>query len=136
MSAPPIIVQILLALIVVTAAMFDFRYRRVPNWLTLSGVLLGIGLNAFLFETPGLWASLRGLGLAFLIYFPLTAKGRFRKTLENIWLILMSVRTGRAPYENPQLDVRTNQGIRLPHAVVIAFGTFGFLIAAAIWAPQ
>ena len=181
MSAPPIIVQILLALIVVTAAMFDFRYRRVPNWLTLSGVLLGIGLNAFLFETPGLWASLRGLGLAFLIYFPLyllrgmgagdvklmaavgaivgpanwlgilvltslmggvaalvlvTAKGRFRKTLENIWLILMSVRTGRAPYENPQLDVRTNQGIRLPHAVVIAFGTFGFLIAAAIWAPK
>src|SRR5258706_4003267 len=51
--------------------MFDFRYRRVPNWLTLSGVLLGIGLNAFLFETPGLWASFRGLGLAFLIYFPL-----------------------------------------------------------------
>jgi len=30
----------------------------------------------------------------------------------------------------------TDQGIRLPHAVVIAFGTLGFLIAAAIWAPK
>ena len=139
-------------------------------------------LNAFLFETPGLWMALKGVGVAFLIYFPLyllrgmgagdvklmaavgamvgwanwlgilvltslfggvaavvlvVAKGRIRKTAENIWLILMSIRRGHAPYaKNPQLDVRTDQGIRLPHAVVIAFGALGFLIAAAIWAPR
>ncbi len=182
MTSPPMIIQILLALVVVAAAMFDFRYRRVPNWLTVSGILLGIGLNAFLFETPGLWMALKGVGVAFLIYFPLyllrgmgagdvklmaavgamvgwanwlgilvltslfggvaavvlvVAKGRIRKTAENIWLILMSIRRGHAPYaKNPQLDVRTDQGIRLPHAVVIAFGALGFLIAAAIWAPR
>src|SRR6266852_3820776 len=176
------IIQILLAFVVVAAAMFDFRYRRVPNWLTVSGILLGIGLNAFLFESLGLWMALRGVGVAFLIYFPLyllrgmgagdvklmaavgamvgwanwlgilvltsliggvaavvlvVAKGRIRKTAENIWLILMSIRRGHAPYaKNPQLDVRTDQGIRLPHAVVIAFGALGFLIAAAIWAPR
>jgi prepilin peptidase CpaA len=182
LSSPPAIIQIVLALIVVAAAMFDFRYRRVPNWLTLSGVIVGIGLNFFLFETEGLLDSLKGLGLAFLIYFPLyllrgmgagdvklmaavgsivgwknwlgilvitslmggiaaivliTAKGRTRKTFENIWLILMSLRTGQTPYsQTPQLDVRSPEGVRLPHAVVIAFGSLGFLIAAAIWAPK
>src|SRR6266404_9200165 len=139
--------------------MFDFRYRRVPNWLTLTGVVLGIALNAFLFETEGLWMSLKGIGVAFLIYFPLyllrgmgagdvklmaavgalvgwmnwlgilvltsllggiaaiviiTAKGRVRKTLENIWLILMSIKSGHAPYsKSPQLDIHSDQGIRL-----------------------
>jgi len=65
------------------------------------------------------------------------AKGRIRKTFENIWTILVSARHGRAPYEaHPQLDVRSGQGLRLPHAVVIAFATFGFLLAAGIWAPR
>jgi prepilin peptidase CpaA len=33
--------------------------------------VLGFGLNAFLFEWAGVLTSLEGLGLAFLIYFPL-----------------------------------------------------------------
>src|SRR5204863_8728125 len=36
-----------------------------------AGLVLGIALNAFLYETAGLWISLKGLGLAMLIYFPL-----------------------------------------------------------------
>src|SRR5262249_11107049 len=68
---PPVVIQVLLALIVIPAALFDSRQRRVPNWLALTGVLLGIGLNSFLYETPGLWFSLKGLGLAFAVYFPL-----------------------------------------------------------------
>ncbi len=63
---------------VAIAAVYDVRFRRIPNWLTLSGVLLGIGLNSFL-NVPGMhwfdglnWrSSLAGMGLAFLIYFPL-----------------------------------------------------------------
>lgn len=182
MTYPRPIVQVLLILVVIPAALFDSRQRRVPNWLALSGLLLGIGLNTFLYETAGLWTSLKGLGLAFLIYFPLyllrgmgagdvklmaavgaiagpanwlgilvltslfggvaaiilvSAKGRFRKTLVNIRMILMSAGHGQAPYEgNPQLDVRSEEGLRLPHAVVIAFGTLAFLVAAAIWAPR
>ena len=183
MSYPPLVVQILLLLIVVPAAMFDFRQRRVPNWLSLTGVLLGIGLNFFLGQPPtDLSNSLQGLGLAFVIYFPLyliramgagdvklmaavgaivglknwlgilvlTAgfgglaalvlvlnKGRLRSTFRNIWLILISVRHGQAPYENnPELDVRSEQAVRLPHAVSIAFGAMGFLMVTYLWAPR
>ena len=47
LSSPPIIVQVLLALLVVTAALFDSRQRRVPNWLVLLGLVLGIGSIRF-----------------------------------------------------------------------------------------
>jgi prepilin peptidase CpaA len=73
MSFPPIIVQVVLAVLVLVAAVYDFRFRRIPNWLTLSGVLVGIGLNWFLYWDAVKWprSALLGLGLAFLIYFPL-----------------------------------------------------------------
>jgi prepilin peptidase CpaA len=175
---PPVpAIRILLSLIVIPAAALDIKTRRIPNWLSLSGVVLGIALNVFLFETSGLWFSLEGLGLAFAIYFVLyllhgmgagdvklmaavgavagppywllilvltslagavagllliAAKGRFRKTLDNILLILVSFRHGHLPYTaNPQLDVRSPQALRLPHAVMIAVGTL-----VAIWAPR
>jgi prepilin peptidase CpaA len=71
MSLPPLAVCCLLTLLVLTAAVFDLRSNRIPNWLTLSGLLLALALNVFLFELPGLWYSLKGLGLAFGIYFVL-----------------------------------------------------------------
>lgn len=66
----------LLALVLAAAA-YDVRYRRIPNWLTGAGVLAGLGLNAFLRQSwpgglasiwPGLWFSLKGFLLAFGIY--------------------------------------------------------------------
>jgi prepilin peptidase CpaA len=174
---PPPAIRVLLSLIVIPAAALDLKTRRIPNWLSLSGVALGIILNMFLFEIPGLWFSLKGLGLAFAVYFVLyllhgmgagdvklmaavgavagpgywlliliitsivgaaagllivAAKGRFRRTFENILVILISFRHGQLPYkENPELDVRRGEGLRLPHAVMIAVGTL-----AAIWAPR
>jgi prepilin peptidase CpaA len=71
MSFPPIVFQVLLVAVVGIAAIYDVRWRRIPNWLVLAGLLLGIGLNAFLFEWAGLKSSLFGLAIAFLIYFPL-----------------------------------------------------------------
>lgn len=171
------VLKALLALIVVAAAMFDSRRRRVPNWLTLPGLLLGIALNTILFHREGLWSSLEGLSLAFLIYLPLYllrgmgggdvklmaavgaiagpanwlriffltllfgavaaiilmfVKRRVRRTFKNVWLILASLGTGQAPYaKNPELDVGTDQGVRLPHAVTIAGGALAFLVAQA-----
>jgi len=70
LTYPRPIIQALLLLVVIPAALFDSRQHRVPNWLALSGLLLGIGLNAFLdVETANLWTSLKGLGLAFLVFF-------------------------------------------------------------------
>ncbi len=72
MSFPPIVLQLVLAAVVLVAAVFDIRSRRIPNWLTLSGVVAGIVLNSFLGVDKYNWRSaLMGLGLAFLIYFPL-----------------------------------------------------------------
>jgi prepilin peptidase CpaA len=67
----PPVVQVLLFLIVVPAALFDLKERRVPNWITFSGVILAIALNSFLYETAGFWFALKGLGIAMLVYFPL-----------------------------------------------------------------
>lgn len=177
MNTLPIAVKTLLALIVAPAAIIDLRWRRVPNWLTVSGVVLGIALHTILSHTDGLWFSLKGLGLAFLIYLPLyllrgmgagdvklmaavgsivgpanwlqifvltlvfgavaaiilvLAKGRVKRTLRNIGVILVSLGSGHAPYKkDPELDVRSNEGMRLPHAVTIACGTLVFLLGQA-----
>jgi prepilin peptidase CpaA len=71
MSYLPPVLQIVLTLVVIVAAVYDFRFRRIPNWLTLAGVLIGIGLNSFLYEWAGLRTAGLGLGLAFVIYFPM-----------------------------------------------------------------
>jgi prepilin peptidase CpaA len=71
MNLPPPAIRIFLEVLVILAAIWDIRTRRIPNWLTLSGVVLGVALNTFLFEINGLWFSLKGLGLAFVVYFVL-----------------------------------------------------------------
>jgi|SRR5580765_6496227 prepilin peptidase CpaA len=67
----PPVTQVVLVLIVMTAGIYDLRYRRIPNWLVLVGLVVGFGLNTFLFGLSGLGLSLKGMGLALLIYFPL-----------------------------------------------------------------
>jgi prepilin peptidase CpaA len=72
-SLPPLASWILSAL-VLTAAIFDLRLRRIPNWLTGAGLMLG--LTASIFER-GIWRglgfSLAGLCLALAIYLLLFA---------------------------------------------------------------
>jgi prepilin peptidase CpaA len=180
----PPVTQALLLLLVVPAAVFDYRQRRIPNWLVLAGLVCGIAMNTFLlYDNPsaitGLVYALEGFGLAFAVYFPLyllrgmgagdvklmaavgaivgpglwlwilfftavlggitaaivvLSKGRVHRTLQNLWMILVSIRYRQAPYAtNPELDVSTDQGLRLPHGVIIAVGAIGFLTAKAIW---
>src|SRR5580704_17437778 len=71
MSFLPVILQIALLLLVAIAAVYDIRFRRIPNWLVLTGLLAGVVLNTLLLEWSGVRASLLGISLAFLIYFPL-----------------------------------------------------------------
>ena len=74
-SLPPPGVLAVLLMLVLAAAVYDVRYRRIPNWLTVAGVLLGLGLNGFLDQgRPGLFvSSLLGLAMAFGVYFVLYA---------------------------------------------------------------
>ncbi len=71
MSFLPVVLQIVLLLLVAIAAVYDIRFRRIPNWLVLTGLLAGAGLNTFLQQWSGVRTSLLGIILAFLIYFPL-----------------------------------------------------------------
>src|SRR5580698_5729122 len=62
--------EALLLLVVLCAAVYDVRYRRIPNWLSMSGVLAGLALNTFLYQGwPGMLLSLQGLGVGFGVYF-------------------------------------------------------------------
>ena len=53
------------------AGVLDWRYRRIPNWLTVSGLAAGVAVNTILYRWPGLKAALLGtaLGLGLLLPF-------------------------------------------------------------------
>jgi prepilin peptidase CpaA len=53
------------------AAYFDIRWRRIPNWLVLASLVVGLAGNLWLRGGTGLLLSLGGLLFASLIYFPL-----------------------------------------------------------------
>jgi prepilin peptidase CpaA len=54
----------------VVAGWTDWRSRRIPNWLTVSGLLAGVGVNCLVSGWPGLKASLMGAGLGLLVLLP------------------------------------------------------------------
>lgn len=52
------------------AGAMDWRYRRIPNWLTVPGLLAGIALNTSTNGWAGAKSSLLGAGLGLLILLP------------------------------------------------------------------
>jgi prepilin peptidase CpaA len=53
-----------------TAGWLDWRSRRIPNWLTVPGLLVGIAANTMYAGSAGAIAGLEGAGLGLLILFP------------------------------------------------------------------
>jgi len=69
LSLPPRGALLALLALVLCAAVYDARFRRIPNWLTVSGAVVGLALNTFLDPVMrGLLYSLKGLALGFFIY--------------------------------------------------------------------
>ncbi len=54
-----------------SAAMLDWRSRRIPNWLTVPGLLFGVVVHTVLAGWHGTLFALTGAGLALLILLPL-----------------------------------------------------------------
>jgi len=52
------------------AGWLDWRFRRIPNWLTLPALLMGLALSAVFWRWPGLKFSLEGAGLALGVLLP------------------------------------------------------------------
>jgi len=57
-------------IIAIGAGILDWRYRRIPNWLTVSGVGAGVAVNSVLYRWPGLKAALLGALLALGLLLP------------------------------------------------------------------
>ncbi len=66
-------IWILAELLAIAAGVLDWRYRRIPNWLTVSALAAGMALNTILYHWPGLKSALLGalLGLGLLLPFVL-----------------------------------------------------------------
>ena len=73
-TTPPDRVMIALAPLLIGAAVYDVRYRKIPNWLTLGGVLLGFAIN-FAIGPPegGILFALGGFVVGFGIFICLYA---------------------------------------------------------------
>lgn len=63
----------LLALLLITAAVIDFRTFRIPNWLTAGGLLIGLALNTAgsIRALDGLLWALGGAAVGLAILLPL-----------------------------------------------------------------
>lgn len=58
----------------------------------------------------------------------LLAKGRLKKTMFNVSIMLHQLLHLRAPYHaTEELDVRSSNALRLPHGATIAIGTLTYL---------
>ena len=67
LSRLPFIVALLVA---ITAGATDWRSRRIPNWLTVTGAVLGLATNTIVYRLPGLKSALLGLGLGLVLLLP------------------------------------------------------------------
>jgi prepilin peptidase CpaA len=67
----PVPLTIALVCLVLVAAIYDLRFRRIPNWVSLSGIVLGLGCNTLLLGWPGVRGASLGLLCAVAVYVPL-----------------------------------------------------------------
>src|SRR5213080_2734345 len=64
-------VWVLAALLAAVAGWTDWRSRRIPNWLTISGLCVGIAANSLAWGLRGTKDALLGAGLGLALLLPL-----------------------------------------------------------------
>lgn len=62
-------IEVLLLIVALAAAMYDVRYRRIPNWVSVGGIAAGVLANSLKHGVPGLLFALGGFALGFGLYF-------------------------------------------------------------------
>jgi prepilin peptidase CpaA len=61
---------VLTGILALVAGATDWRWRRIPNWLTVPAAVAGLAVNSAAFGWPGLKFSAAGLGLGLVLLFP------------------------------------------------------------------
>lgn len=67
----PMIQELLALALAVAAAWLDWRSRRIPNWLTVSGFAAGLLVNGLVLHWRGLATGLEGSAMALVLLLPL-----------------------------------------------------------------
>lgn len=62
-------------LVLAVATFTDLRSRRIPNWLVLPFLVVGIGVSAWLHGGTGVWHSLAGIALGGFLFGVLALMG-------------------------------------------------------------
>ena len=146
----PETLQIALAAVVFAAAVSDLRTGRIPNWITVPGAALGLGIFMVLYLAGGMGAGdvklfgavgalvgpqalvwvfiFTGLlgGVAALAL--AMARGRLRQTLAQTGHLMLSF--GRLRWEEARQasSLHAPGALRLPYGAVIAGGALLFLV--------
>ena len=61
---------VLIFCLLATALFYDLRWRRVPNWLVLLSIFLGLILSVVSQSVPGVWFSFCGALVALVFFMP------------------------------------------------------------------
>ena len=102
--------EILLGVLVSVEAVYDIRFRRIPNWPVLVGIVAGFGWNSLSAGIPGLGRAAAGLALGFILYLPLylirglragdvkllAAVGATAGPVNCLWIFLLTAIVGGA----------------------------------------
>jgi len=67
------LIWILTLALTIPAALLDWRSRRIPNWLTVPGLLSGVVVHALIAGWHGTLFALEGASLALILLLPLVA---------------------------------------------------------------
>jgi len=65
---------LLLLLLMFLAVIIDIRYHRIPNWVTLSTLFIGLSTQLIINGSNGLIFALGGVALGFTCFFPFYLK--------------------------------------------------------------
>ena len=66
-----LVIWVLTLIFTFYAGWIDWRTRRIPNWLTVTGFFLGIGMHIVIGGWHGVFSSLEGAGIGLLALLPL-----------------------------------------------------------------
>jgi prepilin peptidase CpaA len=64
------LILVLTGMVALIAGITDWRWRRIPNWLTVPAAAAGLAINSLAWHWAGLKSSAEGLGLGLLLLFP------------------------------------------------------------------
>lgn len=90
------LILLLTGIVALLAGFTDWRWRRIPNWLTVPAAAAGLAVNSAAWHWAGLKSSAEGLGLGLLLLFPFVL---IRALGAGDWKLVGALGTLLGPHE-------------------------------------